>query len=394
MPIPRRNPRDSLTQSPSDWTQLRSVDTEKTPEARRSLVSPPDSFQVLFTSHVSQPPIMADSPMYTRGRKMGQPPPQRAAGKRPPSNAHGCALSMRARSTSRYLFALASIFTIWTNIAICAQPDHQTRTVVELSEKQLHSVFPELAGLKSADRQADLPAILQHVAASEDAFLRNIPDLTAREDIVVQQQSHAGGMDRTFPVFSGKYTYLVLAHRESDGGHLVEYRTDRKGKEIKPGLEFAPASTQGFALLALFFDSFHQTLASFRYLGRQQLDRREMYVVAFAQQPNAARLIGQIYIGGKLTSTAYQGIAWIDPIKFQIHQMRTDLLEPRPDVGLLAQTTEIHFMEVRLPAVATPLWLPRSVVVSSQLNGQLIRNRHTYRNYQRYAAKSRIVPVP
>jgi hypothetical protein len=137
---------------------------------------------------------------------------------------------MRARSTSRYLLALASILTIWTNTTICAQPDRQTPTVLELSEKQLHSAFPELAGLKSADTQGDLPTILQQVAATEDAFLRNIPDLTAREDIVVQQQRYAGGMDRTIPVFSGKYTYLVLAHRESDGGHLVEYRTDRKGK--------------------------------------------------------------------------------------------------------------------------------------------------------------------
>src|SRR6476661_640476 len=109
-------------------------------------------------------------------------------GKRPASNAHGCAISMRARSTSRYLLALASILTIWTNTAICAQPDGQALTVIELSEKQLHSAFPELAGLKSADTQADLPTILQHVAAGEDAFLRNIPNLTAREDIVVQQQ--------------------------------------------------------------------------------------------------------------------------------------------------------------------------------------------------------------
>ena len=338
---------------------------------------------------------MADSPMYTLGRKMGQPRSSTSRGENAlPSNAHGCAISMRPRSTSRYLFALASILTIWTNPAICAQPDRQALTVLDLSEKQLHSVFPELAGLKSVDTQAHLPTILQHVAASEDAFLRNIPDLTAREDIVVQQQSHAGGMDRTFPVFSGKYTYLVLAHRESDGGHLVEYRTDLKGKEIKPGLDFAPASTQGFALLALFFDSFHQTLASFRYLGRQQVDRREMYVVAFAQRPDAAPLTGQIYSGGKLTSTAYQGIAWIDPVKFQIRQMRTDLLEPLPDVGLRAQTTEIHFMEVHLPDVATPLWLPRTVVVSSELNGHLVRNRHTYRNYQRFAANSRIVTAP
>lgn len=333
--------------------------------------------------------------MYTLGRKTGSPARQRAEVKTNlQSNAHGCAISTPARSTSCYFFAVTAILTVSVRPAICAQQDDQTPTVIELSEKQLHSRFPELAGLKSTATQAELPMILHCVAASEDAFLRNIPNLTAREDIVVQQQTHAGGMDRTFPVFSGKYTYLVLAQRESDGAHLLEYRTDLKGKEIKPGLEFAPASTQGFALLALFFDPFHQTLATFRYLGRQQVDHREMYVVAFAQRSDAAPLTGQISIGGKSTSTAYQGIAWIDPVKFQIYQMRTDLLEPRPDVGLLAQTTEIHFIEVHLPTVATPLWLPRSVVVSSLLNGQLVRNRHTYRNYQRFTANSRIVPVP
>jgi hypothetical protein len=301
---------------------------------------------------------------------------------------------MRSRSTSRYLFALAAILTICVKSAICAQPPDQTPTVLELSEKQLHSRFPELASLKFAATQTELPMILQRVAASEQAFLRNIPNLTAREDIVVQQQAHAGGMDRSFPVFSGKYTYLVLAHRESDGVHLLEYRTDLQGKEIKPGLEFAPASTQGFALVALFFDPFHHTLATFRYHGRQQVNHREMYVVAFAQRPNAAQLIGQISIDGKSTSTAYQGIAWIDPVKFQIHRMRTDLLEPLPDVGLLAQTTEIHFMEVHLPALPTPLWRPRSVVVSSISNGQLLRNRHSYSKYERFVTNSRIVPVP
>lgn len=301
---------------------------------------------------------------------------------------------MRARSTSRYFFVLSSILIFCSEAAICARSDRHTPTVIELSEKQLHSLFPELAGLKSADTQAPLSMILQRVAASEDAYLRNLPDLTAREDIAVQQQAHAGGADRTIPVFGGNYTYLVLAHRGSDGLHLVEYRTDLKGKEIKPGLDFAPASTQGFALAALLFDPFYQTLATFRYLGRQQVDHTEMYVVAFAQRPDAAQFTEKIYIGAKSTSTAYQGIAWIDPVKFQIREMRTDLLEPLPGVGLLGQTTEIHFMEVHLPAVATPLWLPRSVVVSSLSNGQLLRNRHSYRNYQRFVANSRIVPVP
>ena len=310
-------------------------------------------------------------------------------------NAHGCAIWLRTRSRFRYFSALVSIISVCFGAGTCAEPDRKTRTVVELSERQLHRVFPELAGLKSAEAQTDLPVILEKVGANEDAFLPNIPNLTAREDVVVQQQMHAeiGGLDRTIPLFSGKYTYLVLAHHQSDGVHLVEYRTDLKGREIKPGLNGAPASTQGFALVALLFDSFHQTLAAFRYLGRQVVEHREMYVVAFAQRPDGAHLTGQISIGGKTTETAYQGIAWIDPVKFQICQMRTDLLEPRPDIGLLTQTTEVHFMEVRLPAVVIPLWLPRSVVVSSLGNGQLTRNRHTYYNYRRFVAYSQIVPT-
>ena len=183
-------------------------------------------------------------------------------------NANGYAISIRTRSSSCYFVVLASILTVFLEAAICAEPDRQTPTVVELSEKQLHRLFPELAGLKSADNQTYLPMILQHVGANADAFVRNIPNLTAREDVVVQQQAHADSVrvNRTFPVFSGKYTYLVLAHHESDGLHLVEYRTDLKGNVIKPGLNGAPASTLGFALVALLFDPFHQTLATFRYL--------------------------------------------------------------------------------------------------------------------------------
>ena len=61
-------------------------------------------------------------------------------------------------------------------------------------------------------------------------------------------------------MFSAKYTYLVLAHHQSDGVHLVEYRTDLKGNEIKDGLNGAPALTRGFALVVLFFDPFIRPL--------------------------------------------------------------------------------------------------------------------------------------
>lgn len=308
---------------------------------------------------------------------------------------HMISPSMRARSTSCYFLAIASLLTLCVEAALGAEPDRPVPTVVQLPLKQLHGLFPELAGLKFAATQTDLPIILQQVGAREDAFLRNIPDLTASEHIVVRQQEHAeiGGPDRTVPVFSGRYTYLVLVHRESDGAHLVEYRTDLHGKEVQPGSDGAPASIQGFALIPLFFEPLHQSVATFRYLGRQVVDHVDMYVVAFAERLDEPQLTGKIQIGGKTISTAYQGIAWIDPIKFQIRQMRTDLLQPRPDVGLLAQTTEVHFTEVHLPRVGTPLWLPQSVAVSSLRSGQLIRIRHSYSNYQKFVANSRILPA-
>jgi hypothetical protein len=109
---------------------------------------------------------------------------------------NGYAISMRDRSSSHYFFALASILAVCVGSAICAERDRQTRTVVELSERELHRSFPELAGLKSAETQTDLPMILQHVGANEDAFLRNTLDLTAREDVVVQQQEHAENGER------------------------------------------------------------------------------------------------------------------------------------------------------------------------------------------------------
>lgn len=313
----------------------------------------------------------------------------------PQRNEHGYAISMLARSISCYVFACAAILTVCVEAAKCADRERHTPTVIELSAKQLRHLYPELEDLKSADTQTELPMILKRVGANEVAFLRNLPNLTAREDIVVQEEEQAdiGGADRAVPVFSGKYTYLVLTRRGSDGVHLLEYRTDLKGKEVKPGLDRAPAITEGFALVALLFDPFHQVHATFRFLGRQMVDRGEMYVVAFAQQSDGTQLTGQISIGGKTASTAYQGIAWVDPVKFQIRQMRTDLLEPRPDVGLRVQTTEVKFMEVHLPTVETPLWLPRSVVVSSLSNGRLVRNRHSYHNYQRFVANSRIVPA-
>ena len=96
-----------------------------------------------------------------------------------------------------------------------------------------------------------------------------------------------------------------------------------------------------------------------------------------------------------------QGIAWIDKSSYQIVRLRTDLLAPQWDAGLSQQTTVVTFKETRLRDIETPLWLPGTVEVFVEFtthNGNdkffdlKYTNEHTYSDYQRYRAESKVIP--
>lgn len=87
---------------------------------------------------------------------------------------------------------------------------------------------------------------------------------------------------------------------------------------------------------------------------------------------------GRFNARGDSALLLYQGVVWIDAQSFRIVKMRLDLLKPRLDVALERQTTEIGFAGVLIPQVATALWLPQQVTVTTIYDGQLFRNRHVY----------------
>src|SRR5947199_2857273 len=88
MPIPRRNPRDSLTRSPSDWTQLRSVDTERTTEARRSLFRRLTVVNFIHQTRVQAAPSWQTARCILWAERWASPARQRAAGKTPCQATH------------------------------------------------------------------------------------------------------------------------------------------------------------------------------------------------------------------------------------------------------------------------------------------------------------------
>ncbi|HEV2493205.1 MAG TPA: tetratricopeptide repeat protein [Terriglobia bacterium] len=256
----------------------------------------------------------------------------------------------------------------------------KVKSVVSQPLADLEHAMPELRGIAPASSQDALPAILQHVGADVQAFFSQFPNTISVEQT---HQEKLGRNGKVADSLDQKFHYLLLAHPEKWGLGLEEYRADEKGaRTALTGLQGGFMLTAGFASASLLFHPAYQSGATFRYLGRQTIDGRETDVVAFAQKPDKAKIMGRFNTDEATVLTLTQGLAWIDPANYQIVRMRTDLLKAASKVRLERQTTEIHFDQVRFKEIPSPLWLPREVVVTVQWKGKTFRNLHEYSNFK------------
>jgi hypothetical protein len=251
---------------------------------------------------------------------------------------------------------------------------------------------PELRGLEPAGNQDELAFILDRTGTVIEDLLGSMPNLASREK-VTQEKVSASGRLRDHRRF--EFDYMMLIHRQGANVTLDEYRAGPDGSPLEAqGLEEGYMLTRGFASIWLHFLPAAQPAARFRYLGQQTNGRRRCYVVAFAQKPGSATITGMFFSGRRSVCLLYQGIAWIDEARFRIVRLRTDLLAPRPDIGLERQTTELHFGETRLSQIVSPLWLPQELVVTTELNNQHFRNMHRYSGYRLFKVETKILPAP
>jgi hypothetical protein len=152
--------------------------------------------------------------------------------------------------------------------------------------------------------------------------------------------------------------------------------------------------SEGFAYKWVHFYPSNRSESTFRYLGRQRIDGHKTLVVAFAQKPGSVRSPGELRFQDKLIPILYQGIAWVDESDSRIVRLRTDLLAPLADVHLRRLTAEIHFGDAQMEDSSSPLWLPREVRVTSDVNGQVFEEWHVYSAYRAYSVQSKIVLSP
>lgn len=267
-------------------------------------------------------------------------------------------------------------------------PDY---VVTELAQKKLLRYYPELKGLVAAQSQQDLAMLLEKVGANVDQLWNAVPSATADES-VIREQLDKHGWPTGFALMKARYSYLIRAHMVGEGVRLSEGRSDLNWQKVGTAGTTRYELISGFAILPLHFHPFHQAAATFRYLGRQVVDNREDYVIAFAQQPQKAELLGAMLVNGTEITVAYQGVAWIDPDTFQVVRIRIDLLHARPEAG--TQKTEVRFSEVRLPVVNKSFWLPLNAVVTRSAKGGAIREKHDFSDYRIFVEDKNVSATP
>lgn len=258
--------------------------------------------------------------------------------------------------------------------------------------EQLIQEIPELKGLEPAEDQDELPMILRGTGRTVEAFFKDIVNVVAHEEVVEERINRKG---KTTASQQQRYDYLIVIHRDENPPRVDEYRMDANGNPAEQkGLANGYSITSGFALKCIHFLPALQWDSTFRYLGDQKVDGKDMYVVAFAQRPGRSTVTANaIGIWGSVILLV-QGIAWVDRGTFQILRMRTDLLAPRSDIGLEQQTTLLRLDKVQLPDVPKPLWLPSEVQVTVRFQGQYFRNEHRYPEYKQFRVSSKIVAPP
>jgi VWFA-related protein len=278
---------------------------------------------------------------------------------------------------------------------------------------EIQQVVPELAHLKAAQDQSQLATLLEKIGAETVKTARKMPNLVSHEAVVSEQN---GSTDHA------EYSFLILQHATSkNSGIFDEYRVDvATGEKLQtdfiekiaessalaaqPSLQdltpaqilpysnphFTPAS-QGATSAWLYFYPPNQSQLEFRYLGQQKINGSHTLVVAFAQKPESVSFPAVIVYNGQIYKIFLQGVAWIDPAEFRIERLRTNLLSVPGGIPLSQLSVDIQFGQMPIVDLPSPLWLPTQVVITTNLGGSRMYERHRYSNYHLFRAQSKIV---
>jgi hypothetical protein len=265
--------------------------------------------------------------------------------------------------------------------------DSDNSNAVEMTLEELKRYYAvDLSDLEYNPSQDQLGDLLQKAGERVKTFFDNVSNTASREQVRMQRLGNNG---REEDSAKQDYNYLILPHSIGTATTFEEIRTDGKGRSVNPAVMRGFILTKGYAGMSILLHPDHQFGSHFYSLGMQTADPYA-HVIAFAQKPEVRDYLSYYSGPGSndATPVLLRGIAWINPKSFQITRLRTDLLTPNVQVGLMEQTTDIRYSEVSSMAAQVLMSLPQEVTVSCMIGGTSYRNRHRYSDYMVFTVES------
>jgi Tfp pilus assembly protein PilF len=177
-----------------------------------------------------------------------------------------------------------------------------------------------------------------------------------------------------------KFDYLVSIKQNRLGLLTVdEYRdTHYVDAKFPDGI-----ATTGLPALLLIFHPYYVQSFAISCEGLARSKGGPAWQVYFRQRPDKPNAIRSYRVGadGQAYPVALKGRAWIAADSFQIIRLETDLIDPLPQIRLVADHASIEYGPVHFKARNVDMWLPQIAEVHYDWRGRRSHRRHSFKNY-------------
>lgn len=208
-------------------------------------------------------------------------------------------------------------------------------------------------------------------------FVTNVDRFTATE-VVTHQSINKWGI-ASHPI-SFEFNYLVSVKENRRGQLSVEEYRD---SHYLPSKFPDGVATTGLPGLVLIFHPYHAPNFAMTCEGLARSNGSPAWQVYFRQRPDKPNTIRTYQLGtqGPVYSVPLKGRAWISADTFQIVRLETDLIDPLPQIRLVADHAAIEYAPVHFRARDLNMWLPQIAEIFYDWRGRRSHRRHSFKNY-------------
>src|SRR5467141_1585182 len=223
----------------------------------------------------------------------------------------------------------------------------------------------------------NLEEVMEKSGMRIQEFIANVDQFTATEAVTHESVNKVG-----LPSHPTKFefNYLVSIKKNRLGLLTVdEYRDSH----YLPAKFPDGIATTGLPALVLIFHPYYAQNFKISCEGLARSKGGPAWQMYFRQRPDKPNAIRTYQIGaeGKAYPVALKGRAWIAADSFQIVRLETDLIDPLPQIRLVADHAAIEYGPVHFQTRNLDMWLPQNAEVHYDWRGRRSHRRHSFRNY-------------